>query len=118
MSEAVRSRRSAAAAFIARRGELGMTQEDVAGKAGVAVRTVQNFEYGVWPSPRTRARIERAVGWPAGEIHRLGSPPQALVDPRLLDRISELSDEQFGWLITWATATESQRRAGKNGELR
>jgi len=64
-------RAAAAAAFTARRGELSLTQEEVARRGKVSVRTVQNFEAGKWPHASSRARLERAVGWDNGEIARL-----------------------------------------------
>jgi len=94
-----RRRRNAARAFTARRGELHLTQEDVADRGGVSVRTVQGFEAGTWPNPATRARLEKAVGWPPGEIHRLAGPPQPFIDPQLLDRVAELSDDELDALM-------------------
>lgn len=103
MPDDMRSRRrNAAQAFAARRGDLGLTQEEVAAKAGVALRTVQSLESTTkptWPNPTTRARLERALGWPAGEIARLASPPKALVDPQLLDRLRELTADEREWSI-------------------
>lgn len=111
----VSRRQNAAAAFIQRRGELNMTQEQVADAAGVVLRTVQNFEYGVWPNPRTRARLERAVGWSPGEISRLASPAKAYIDPQLLDRARELDDEQAEWMIRFLEEQLLRKRDGGRG---
>src|SRR5215469_812372 len=94
-----RRRRIAADAFRARRGELGLTQEQVAAAARVHTRTVQNLESHRWPNPATLARLERAVGWPNGELNRLSAPPRPMVDPQLLDRVAELSDDELEALM-------------------
>ena len=94
-----RRRKNTARAFTTRRGELHLTQEDVAARAGVSVRTVQGFEAGTWPNPATKARLEKAVGWPPGEIARLAAPPVPFIDPQLLDRVSELSDDELEALL-------------------
>jgi transcriptional regulator with XRE-family HTH domain len=92
----------AAAAFAARRGDLGLTQEETARRGNVSVRTVINFEsQGTRPNAVSRARLERAVQWPSGEIDRLANGPAVDVDPHLLDRLSQLSPEQRDWLIGW-----------------
>jgi transcriptional regulator with XRE-family HTH domain len=91
----------AAQAFTDRRGGLGLTQEDIAREAGIAVRTVQNFESGRWPNPKTRGLLERAVRWPAGEIARLASPPRPRIDPQLLDRVRELDPDDREWMAEW-----------------
>ena len=109
MTDDMRRRRQISRlAFIARRGELGITQEEAARRGRVAVRTVQNFEAGRWPNPSTRARLEKAVEWPPGEIHRMSLPPQPYIDPQLLDRVSELSEEAREWLISWLLAAEER----------
>jgi len=105
-----RRRRNAAAAAIARRAELGLTQEELATKAGVAPRTVTYFEAGRWPNPHTRARIERALGWPSGEISRLAGPPRPFIDPQLLDRVSELPRDEREWMIRWLQAHLDQEQ--------
>lgn len=63
---------AAAAALAARRAELNLTQEQLAQRARVVVRTVAYLEQAErWPQPRTRAAIERAVGWDEGELARI-----------------------------------------------
>lgn len=61
------------AAVVIRRSELGLTQRELAAKAGVAERTVQNLEAGTRPQPLIRGKIERALGWPTGEMGRIAS---------------------------------------------
>jgi transcriptional regulator with XRE-family HTH domain len=92
MADEMRRRRDAARhAFTARRGDLGLTQEQVAHRGEIVVRTVQNFEKGKWPNARTRARLERAVAWPLGEIARLAGGPAPSLPAELLEQASQLS---------------------------
>lgn len=103
MPDDMRRRRNiAAAAFAARRRELQLTQEQVAQRGDIVVRSVQNFEsQGRWPNARTRASLERAVEWPAGEIERVasgqtagdgGAPLLAAID-RLQAELDQLREE-------------------------
>lgn len=49
-----------------------MTQQQLADAAAVDSKTIYNLESrGKWPIARTRASIEKALGWPLGEIQRL-----------------------------------------------
>lgn len=67
-------RQQAARAVIARRGELGMTQQELADAAEIDIKTIGNLESrGRWPIAKNRARIEKALGWPQGELARLAS---------------------------------------------
>jgi transcriptional regulator with XRE-family HTH domain len=76
----------AARAVEARRGELGLTQQQLADAAGVDIKTIGNLESrGRWPIARTRAAIEQALGWQPGEMKRIAdeaerSPPARLRD--------------------------------------
>jgi len=98
--EMKRRRQRAAAAFTARRGELGLTQEDVAERGQIAPRTVVGFEsQGKWPNPRSRARLEKAVGWASGEIARIASAAAPDLDPVLVDLASKLTDAEAEALI-------------------
>ena len=76
--------RRAARAVAARRGQLDMTQQQLADAAGIDIKTIGNLERrGRWPIARTRARIERALGWPPGEMQRIAEsrPEPAPVIP-------------------------------------
>ena len=100
-----------ARAFADRRAELGLTQEKVAQRADIALRTVANFEsQGRWPSKRTRERIEEAVGWPLGTIERLADKPQPVLDPKLVEWISGLTDDETEALIRLAHEQLRQSR--------
>jgi transcriptional regulator with XRE-family HTH domain len=83
-------RQRAARAVAARRGELRMTQLELGAAAGVDVKTIGNLESrGVWPIARTRAQIEEALGWPAGEMERIAArdgEPELIIPPGLLAR--------------------------------
>ncbi|REE95309.1 helix-turn-helix domain-containing protein [Thermomonospora umbrina] len=58
---------------VARRGSLGLTQEQLAERAGVTVKTVYNLESGGrWPQARTRGAVESALGWQPGDLVRIG----------------------------------------------
>lgn len=71
-NDAADGRQRAARAVAVRRGELGMTQQELASKAGVDVKTVGSLETrGRWPIARSRVSIERALGWSSGELTRI-----------------------------------------------
>jgi transcriptional regulator with XRE-family HTH domain len=99
MIHSMDGRQRAARAVAARRGEQGMTQQELADAAGVDSKTIYNLESGGrWPIARNRALIEKALGWPLGEMERVASaepePPDPL-PPGLRDRIREtLNPEQ------------------------
>ncbi|MEU5884218.1 helix-turn-helix transcriptional regulator [Spirillospora sp. NPDC047279] len=58
---------------VARRGSLGLTQEQLAERAGVTVKTIYNLEAGErWPQARTRSAIEDALQWRSGDLVRIG----------------------------------------------
>jgi transcriptional regulator with XRE-family HTH domain len=77
-------------AVAARRGELGLTQQDLADAAGIDLKTVYNLESGTrWPIARTRGAIAAALGWGPdafSETEFRGgvsvSLPTAIVPPR------------------------------------
>jgi transcriptional regulator with XRE-family HTH domain len=83
----------AADAVRSRRGELGLTQQQLAGRAGVDTGTISSLELAErWPWAKNRVSIERALGWEAGSldtIARGGVPVLAGQDtgqrPRYLD---------------------------------
>jgi transcriptional regulator with XRE-family HTH domain len=58
----------------ARRGEMGLTQEQLARAAGVDEKTVRTLEAGTtWPWPKNRTRIEQALGWTPLALERIAS---------------------------------------------
>lgn len=68
-----RGQRAAVRAAIDRRGALGLTQEQLAERAGVSAKTLGNFERGLsWPHARTIGQIERlGLNWPVGWLREL-----------------------------------------------
>jgi len=62
--------RAAVGAAVARRGELALTQRQLAQAAGVSDRTIGMFEAGrTWPRADTLAQIERlGLNWPVGYL--------------------------------------------------
>jgi transcriptional regulator with XRE-family HTH domain len=106
------------AAAIARRSELGLTQKELAVKAGVAERTVQNLEAGKRPQPLIRGKIERALGWPSGEMERVAAGtdrgPEPVIPPDVL-RVIQNAPRDDQWkrdAIEALEAIERGRRAG------
>lgn len=103
-------RRRAATAVTARMGDLGMTQQELAERASVDPKTVGDLiRSRRWPIARTRARIEKALGWPAGELARISTtedePPQ-LLSPRARRVLrEELSDEDYRRVVGLAEGT-------------
>ena len=79
-------RQRAARTVAARRGELGMTQQELADAAGVDSKTIYNLESrGRWPIARTRALVEKALGWPVGEMQRIAeNEPEPEPEPDIL----------------------------------
>jgi transcriptional regulator with XRE-family HTH domain len=70
-------------AVAARRGELGMTRQELADAAGVDVKTVFNLESGTrWPIAKTRAAVSAALGWGGDALAAIsdGSAPPASRD--------------------------------------
>lgn len=104
---AVMDRQRAARAVTARRGQLGLTQQELADAAGVDIKTIGNLESrGRWPIARTRARIENALGWQAGEMQRISeTAPEPAPEPDVLA-------EEFGE----DNAARLRRVLGKRGE--
>ena len=59
----------AGAAFAARREELGISQRELARMKIMNASALIDFEKGrAWPRERTRARLEKVVGWPPGTL--------------------------------------------------
>ena len=96
----------AARAVAARRGELAMTQQELAAAAGVDSKTIYNLESrGRWPIARTRASIEKALDWPSGELDRLASPPDSS-DEDAIDRLERSAQD----LLDQARRLRERRR--------
>lgn len=67
-----RSRRRVARYISARRGELGLSQEELAARAGVDPKTLLHAEQGKrWPLAKTRTKLEAALGWGDGDMARV-----------------------------------------------
>lgn len=106
--------RAAIRAAIARRGERGMTQQDLAKAAGVSLRTVTSFEGGhSWPTARTLGQLERlGLNWPVGHIHEVADTfdeshrsPRSDGRGRIRELVNELEDHLLSGNIQWAEAT-------------
>lgn len=83
---------------IARRGQLRMTQEQLASNASVNTKTIYNLEAGLrWPWAENRSAIEEALGWPPMTLEMLarGGEPPTVFDAAV-DRKPGLSDETRG----------------------
>jgi plasmid maintenance system antidote protein VapI len=67
----IQRRKRAGAAVGHRLDELHLSAAQAARRAGVDPKTIRSLVHcESWPTARTRARIEQAVNWPAGEIMR------------------------------------------------
>ncbi|MGW5259609.1 helix-turn-helix transcriptional regulator [Microbispora sp. NPDC004025] len=67
-------RARAARHVISRRGELGLTQQQLATRADVDIKTIYNLESGErWPQARNRFKIEQALGWAPGALDALAA---------------------------------------------
>jgi transcriptional regulator with XRE-family HTH domain len=105
--------RAAIRAAIARRGELGMSQRDLAKASGVSERAIQNFEGGhSWPNAKNLGQLERlGLRWPVGylleyaEEHEAAGPqstdrnPLQDVSSELVNRIRALIAEAEDHLV-------------------
>ena len=70
-------RKAVARAVVSRRGELGLTQEALAAKAGVSHRMVQNLEAAeTWPQAPKLAAIAAALGISADDLRDLAEGQQ------------------------------------------
>ncbi len=58
---------------IDRRGRLGLTQEELADRAGLDRKTIYHLESAErWPQVKTRGALEEALGWASGDLVRIG----------------------------------------------
>jgi transcriptional regulator with XRE-family HTH domain len=77
-------RKRAARYVLARMGELGLTREELADRAGLDRKTVYNLLSGErWPHERTRGALERVLSWYPGDLLRVaeGGEPVAYERP-------------------------------------
>lgn len=114
-------REEIAEAIRGRREELGLTQAELATRAGVSTGTVQSLEgsRGAWDNPRSLPKIERALGWGPKSADRIRNgeapilleegpqgPDRAVVDrsqmpvgqgidPELLVEIAEATPDEL-----------------------
>lgn len=57
---------------IDRRGGLGLTQEELAERAGLDRKTIYHLESAErWPQVKTRGALEEALGWASGDLMRI-----------------------------------------------
>ena len=80
----------AGTAVAARRGELGISQRELARRRVITAPALIAFEKGrAWPRERTRHTLEELLQWPAGTIARIragaAAPPQAAHGPSARD---------------------------------
>lgn len=102
------NRRRVASYVVSRRGALGLSQDDLATKAGVDAKTIYNLESGErWPWATTRSKIEAALGIAEGDLERIadgydptlrdehdGGAGGDFLDENLRARIAELPEHQ------------------------
>jgi transcriptional regulator with XRE-family HTH domain len=68
-----------------RRGVLGLTQQQLAEKAGIDTGTISSLELGqTWPWAKNRSRIDQALGWRPGSLEevRHGGEPTLVDEPQ------------------------------------
>ena len=84
--------RAAVRAAVARRGELALTQRELAQLAAVSARTIEKFErQRIWPTARTLAQIERlGLGWYAGYLSEYAARVDDQDDTR--DETAEINE--------------------------
>lgn len=103
---------------VARRGSLGLTQEQLAERAGVTVKTIYNLESGGrWPQARTRGAIEAALRWRPGDLVRIGEGqepsviPEEAAEPDLDTVVRELRELEAYFADLRADSGERRRMA-------
>ena len=91
----------------ARRGDLGMSQEDLAKAANVDVKTVRDFELGKrWPWSKTRSAIARALQVSTLDLLAAGETGPAISRE---DRLTPL--DEFERRVLGASLTDSEKLA-------
>jgi transcriptional regulator with XRE-family HTH domain len=80
----------------ARRGELGMTQQELADAAGVDLKTVYNLESGGRrPIARVRAAISGVLGWSDGALAAVPARDDGPPDPDVFQDCYEIGIDPF-----------------------
>ena len=94
-------------AVAARRGELGMTQQELADRAGVDLKTVYNLESGTrWPIAKTRAAVSAALQWEGDALTAIADEgPELLPEPA-----AESAEDE-----AYAVVTALRARRGEPG---
>lgn len=98
---------------VARRGSLGLTQEQLAERAGVTVKTIYNLEAGErWPQARTRGAIEGALRWRSGDLVRIGegNEPTSVGEEADLDTVLKELEELNAYFADLKTDSGEKRR--------
>lgn len=98
-----------------------MTQQELADAAGVDIKTIGNLESrGRWPIARTRARIEKALGWEPGELQRIAEsePKEPEIPPTLMATIRRTlpPDDQARVIEAIRQTLSGDRSAGEEEE--
>jgi transcriptional regulator with XRE-family HTH domain len=111
-------------AVAARRGQLGMTQQDLADAANVDLKTVYNLESGTrWPIAKNRVAISAALRWEddalaailAGEAPAVPADP-APPRPRHIPVLDDADPEEIGPFerAVWAEVLRATEEHGPN----
>lgn len=101
---AIRSFRTLGEAVAARRGELGLTQEEFAERGGFTTKTVQRLEKGSdAPRAKTLASIDKACSWIPGSARAVLDGGEPIVSP---SRDNREDVDRILWLRETLTAEE------------
>lgn len=104
-------------AAAARRGELELTQAQLAARAGVDAKTIYNLEVaGRKPIARNRTRIETALDWPPGQLERIASDSPVIVPPRMAATTDEAIDLLEQGLAELRRLREEGRGKGRDDD--
>lgn len=131
-----RQKRERAARYVRdRRGYLGLSQRELATRAGVDIKTVYNAESGKFaPNAVSASRLSVALDWPSQTVSSLydGADPPDAADPRpelvrrnwadpQVRQLWELEhtpdDVKAGLVATYMAARDSQRDDDNGGRL-
>ncbi|GAA2085190.1 hypothetical protein GCM10009780_25020 [Actinomadura alba] len=109
-----RDRTRVARYVIARRGEVGLTQQGLADRAGVDIKTIYNLESGErWPQAKTRGALEAVLSWYPGDLQRIAEGGEPVVYERPPSRRELLADyirtRMDQLRLTWADVARDGR---------